>query len=767
MKHIRMTTLSRTLALSALLTAPLSAQTARDSALVKAATVAKQTSDSMALLVAPSLTQYCNGGAIGYVKNGACLAFPRLLPRARLADSTLAVILSVPAPRPKPDTIRVTTVRSDTVRITTTVTLHDTVFVLSVTPAVVASVATTVTPLTLAPGQIAQASVVAKDSSGTILTGRAVTWSSAAPSVAVVSNTGVVTAVTPGSAAIKATVDTKSSYRTLTVTAPDTASTSPVDTTRAPPPADTSSVAELPRVYLNTAVSSTPSAGRSLLVHAGGNLQAALDSARSGDKIILDACATYRGNYSIAAKSGGIAGGWITVQSAGQAPVEGSRASPAIAASMCFPKITSATSSYTLSTNGAAARWRFIGLEFTNDASVPTVNGTIGLGSAGSDQNSLSVTPTDIILDRVYIHAPDQTDDRRCISANSARTAVIDSYVSGCKSTFDAQAFAVTNGPGPFKIVNNYLEASGENIAFGGADPGIPGLVPADMEIRRNHFFKPLAWKGTQWVEKNIIESKNSTRVLIEANVLENSWSGGQVGYTLALWSVNQQGGCPRCETSNWTFRNNLIRNVAAGVTLTSGFSAIPSVMPVPMHHITIRNNLWIGITNEYGRIFQLDTISYMTIEHNTAFSPNNSSFLFGNHGTPAATIIRNNLMGGGMYQIFSPWGSGSAAWNGASGGAGAWAGNVVALAPDWLNPIPGTFYPATMDAIGLSGGGAAAYSTSASPDQMALSASSPYKGKGTDGKDPGADIAVIKAAIAGVVQPVAVGARRTRTSKP
>jgi hypothetical protein len=30
---------------------------------------------------------------------------------------------------------------------------------------------------------------------------------------------------------------------------------------------------------------------------------------------------------------------------------------------------------------------------------------------------------------------------------------------------------------------------------FGGADPSIPDLVPSDIEIRRNHLFKPLSWK--------------------------------------------------------------------------------------------------------------------------------------------------------------------------------------------------------------------------------------------------------------------------------
>jgi hypothetical protein len=44
---------------------------------------------------------------------------------------------------------------------------------------------------------------------------------------------------------------------------------------------------------------------------------------------------------------------------------------------------------------------------------------------------------------------------------------------------------------GTYKIVNNFLEAAGENILWGGA-PG--STVPTDIEIRRNHMFKPLNW---------------------------------------------------------------------------------------------------------------------------------------------------------------------------------------------------------------------------------------------------------------------------------
>ena len=76
-----------------------------------------------------------------------------------------------------------------------------------------------------------------------------------------------------------------------------------------------------------------------------------------------------------------------------------------------------------------------------------------------------------------------------------------------------------------------------------------------------------------------------------------------------------------------------------------------------------------------------------------------------------------------------------------------------MALASDWLNVVPNNFYPQSMDAIGLAGGGGAALSAGATPDQLALSASSPYKGKATDGTDPGANISSVLSATANVVR--------------
>ena len=149
---------------------------------------------------------------------------------------------------------------------------------------------------------------------------------------------------------------------------------------------------------------------------------------------------------------------------------------------------------------------------------------------------------------------------------NGRDIAVINSYLSDFKEVgADSQAISGWNGPGPFKIENNYLEAAGENVMFGGADPAVHGLVPSDIEIVRNHFAKPLRWKmdhpsyeGTPWAVKNLFELKNARRVLVEGNLLEHNWPHAQNGFAILFTPRNQDGRAPWSVVEDVTFRNNV-----------------------------------------------------------------------------------------------------------------------------------------------------------------------------------------------------------------
>ncbi|MEN9509963.1 MAG: hypothetical protein RLZZ621_2526, partial [Gemmatimonadota bacterium] len=88
---------------------------------------------------------------------------------------------------------------------------------ITVTPVPVATVAVAPSSASIYVGSTTTLSASARDASGATLTGRAVTWSSSATSIATVSTTGVVTGVAAGTATITATVEGKTATATITV----------------------------------------------------------------------------------------------------------------------------------------------------------------------------------------------------------------------------------------------------------------------------------------------------------------------------------------------------------------------------------------------------------------------------------------------------------------------------------------------------------------------------------------------------------------------
>ena len=97
---------------------------------------------------------------------------------------------------------------------------------LSSPPAKVASVAISPSSASVAFGATTQLSATTKDASGNKLTGRTVTWSSSSTSIAAVSNSGLVSGVSAGSATISATSEGQTATAQITVTVVPVATTS-------------------------------------------------------------------------------------------------------------------------------------------------------------------------------------------------------------------------------------------------------------------------------------------------------------------------------------------------------------------------------------------------------------------------------------------------------------------------------------------------------------------------------------------------------------
>jgi hypothetical protein len=403
--------------------------------------------------------------------------------------------------------------------------------------------------------------------------------------------------------------------------------------------------AEPPHQQVGTGPATT--AGSTVNVPPGGNVQAAIDAARLGDTIVLAAGATYRGPITLPAKAGE---GWLVIRSSGADELPaGRRVGPADAGRMA--RIVSPQAGEpAIRTMPGAHHVKLVGLELT------VAPGTYNLGLVRfgtGEETSDAQFPQHLVLERCYVHGDPQAGGKRGVALNARHVAIVDSYFSDWKGIGqETQANAGWNGPGPFKIVNNHIEAAGVNVLFGGADPAIPNLVPGDIEVRRNHFTKALAWRGEKWVVKNLFELKNARRVLVEGNVFEHNWAAGQSGFAILFTPRNQDGKAPWSVVEDVTFVNNVVRGAGSGINITGRDDGQASAQT---RRVRIVNNLFADINGATwggrGWLFLvMQGTKDVAIEHNTAFAT--GAVMFAEPPVHSGLIFRNNVVTNGEYGV-------------------------------------------------------------------------------------------------------------------
>ena len=360
----------------------------------------------------------------------------------------------------------------------------------------------------------------------------------------------------------------------------------------------TDRTANLPTSCFFTARFATPSPGRVITVPAGAKLQGFIDSAVCGETLMLAAGATYENvsGFTLPAKHCDD-NHWITIRSNtvdANLPAEGVRMTP------CWAKVASLPGRprFACPAGGVPSSTRLAKLLVRPSETPITISGDhyrlIGLeitrptGSGAVVDFVQTPRATKIILDRIWMHGTARDETTHGVQLGDGHSiAVIDSYLNdfhciagSSGKCSDAQAILGGNdtvGGGTYKIVNNFLEAAAENILFGG---GASVDIPGDIEVRRNHLYKPMLWNpadpsffGTTFTVKNHYEMKNGTRALVEGNIMENTWGGfSQIGAHILLTPKNQTQGrvnlCPNCYVTHVTVRYNHMISGGQGVQI-------------------------------------------------------------------------------------------------------------------------------------------------------------------------------------------------------
>jgi hypothetical protein len=310
-------------------------------------------------------------------------------------------------------------------------------------------------------------------------------------------------------------------------------------------------------------------------------------------------------------------------------------------------------------------------------------------------------------------------------------------------------------------------------------------VTPTDITITSNHMWKPMQWMpgnkpfvgglgNHPFIVKNHVELKNAVRVLIEANLMENTWGGfSQFGFGLLLTPKNQhtqtgQNVCPLCEVTDVTVRYDHISYGAGGMELATAISgnggdgaAALAGTRWSIHDVVIDNistqYTGPGTAIQIGNNWAKNPLNTVTINHITAFPDSNAHMMVVGDMYPKAPmyafVFTNNLILTGRYPM---WNSGGGQQNCAFNDVPlttinncfstyTFSNNGLIEAPSQFPPEKwpsNNLFPETIPFVQF-----VDYSTS----NYELAPGSPYKNAGTDGKDLGADIVGLNQALQNV----------------
>lgn len=309
-----------------------------------------------------------------------------------------------------------------------------------------------------------------------------------------------------------------------------------------------------------------------------------------------------------------------------------------------------------------------------------------------------SLQPDGVTLDGLFVEAG-AAGGHRGIALHGSNLTVRNCHVTGFwLAGQDAQAVWINNGPGPYTVENSYLEGSGENLLVGGNAIYIPNCIPSNIVVRGCTFYKPDAWKTNGATVKNLLELKAGVHVLIENNLFDGCWKGGQEG-TPILFTVRNQpektgvpGPSPWVQVDDVTFRNNVIQRSPDSFAM-SILGMDDAQVSQQTKTVTVEHNLW----KDASSGFKIgNAVTDGLIIRNNTIPKVKGNFLsfYDTRATKVQTklVFVDNVVASGAYGISSAeYGVGVPTLNGWTPGA-PFSGNVIEKSSDSSRTIQ---YPA------------------------------------------------------------------------
>ncbi len=216
-----------------------------------------------------------------------------------------------------------------------------------------------------------------------------------------------------------------------------------------------------------------------IVVGAGGDLQAALNAAQCGDTVVLDTNATFTAPPDGLVARTKCAASPITVRTSNLANLpSGTRVGGSDAPNLA--RIVTPGPYAAVTFAGGSQGWKFMGIEITT---TPNIDGQHYVSTLVDIGRYVSPSPSDITFDRCWIHSQEDGTDSLTttvkilvdaegvnISLLNSRIASPGAYIVNSQMFDNTAAVMMVNGPGPLTIDNCFLNSWFTGFFMGGGN---------------------------------------------------------------------------------------------------------------------------------------------------------------------------------------------------------------------------------------------------------------------------------------------------------